>query len=1059
MGKLSSNRAQIVAGGLISASFVSDLYDIFTGAVTESVQLTGSMKITGSMIVTQGVTASLQGTASWSNNAVTASYVSLVAGPNIIINTNGTNYEITGSPFTYQTDSASFASRITINSSSIALLSGSYLIDSASFDSRIIANSSSIAILSGSYLIDSASFSSSIVTNQNNYLIDSASFSSSVAILSSSYVTTSASFSSGIVNLVINSASFASNILINSSSIALLSGSFLTNSSSDANRLTALESFSSSLDTSYASETQFTSFTASYQNDSASFASRSTALEIFSGSVATTGSNTFGGVNVFNSLEANDIISPTIYTGYIEEDPIQQQGITYVANSNLPHKFLGNVSITGSVNVSGSQTINGNLTVTSSLFVPSTTQQNLNNVVVIDTATGRLHYTASSALYGNVSGSGVYSGSSFTTFAITGQSSIVAANATDTMTITAGNDIALTADPVTKTLTIAVTPEFLPTASFSAFTASLYASTASINSNYLLDSASFSSSIAANNTSIVGNQTTYLLDSASFSSSIVNNYNSYLLDSASFSSSIVNNYNSYLLDSASFSSSIVNNYNSYLLDSASFSSSLANYLIDSASFSSSIVINQNNYLLDSASFSGSIVTNQNNYLLDSASFSGSIVNNYNLYLLDSASFSSSIVTNQNNYLIDSASFSGSIVTNQNNYLIDSASFSSSLALNQFNYPTDSGSFSSSIAQLQTYSSSLSTTIINYTGSFTGSFTGSAFADLTGTASYATNAGNAQIELDSTNANQFVIFTTNNSGPNALKADTGFEYNPNTNTLAVPNISMTTAVGNLTGNVTGNIVGTTADFTSITGSLKGDLTGSLVGSVSASLGITGSITGSLGQFDIISSSIANLVTITGSSIVTATASFMMLTASMGATGSFTGSIFGTASFANQAQLAYTASNFSMPVARFSNSINNVTLTNSTDNNISFNTTDFNTSSSFFELVGSGATAAVHIKQPGYYEFISQVYLNGLGADVDILIKLVTGASIGGAFSLVSLFNDYKSVEGTNDQTVNGVIVEYIAAPGYYRVWVNPSNSSISTITSYNTPPRLTIKKIG
>jgi hypothetical protein len=151
---------------------------------------------------------------------------------------------------------------------------------------------------------------------------------------------------------------------------------------------------------------------------------------------------------------------------------------------------------------------------------------------------------------------------------------------------------------------------------------------------------------------------------------------------------------------------------------------------------------------------------------------------------------------------------------------------------------------------------------------------------------------------------------------------------------------------------------------------------------------------------------------------------------------------------------------MPVARFSNSINGVTLTNSIDNNIRFNTTDFNTSASFFELVDSGlTTAAIFIKQPGYYEFISQVYLNGLGADVDILIKLVTGASTGGAFSLVSLFNDYKSVEGTNDQTVNGIIVEFIAAPGYYRVWVNPSNSSISTITSYNTPPRLTVKKIG
>ena len=975
MGELSNNRAQIVAGGLISASFVSDLYDIFTGAVTESVQLTGSMKITGSMIVTQGVTASLQGTSSWSNNAITASYVSLVAGPNIIINTNGTNYEITGSPFTYYIDSASFDSRIIANSSSIALLSSSFLTDSASFDSRIIANSSSIAILSGSYLLDSASFSSSIITNQNNYLIDSASFDSSVAILSSSYVTTSASFSSGIVNLVFSSASFASNILINSSSITILSGSFLTNSSSDATRLSALELFSSSLDTSYASETQFTSFTASYQNDSASFASRSTALEIFSGSVATTGSNTFGGVNVFNNLEANDIISPIIYTGYIEEDPIQQQGITYVANSNLPHKFLGNVDITGSVNVSGSQTINGNLTVTSSLFAPSTTQQNLTNVVVIDTATGRLHYTASSALYGNVSGSGVYSGSSFTTFAVTGQSSIVAANATDTMTITAGNDIALTADPVTKTLTIAVTPEFLPTASFSAFTASLYASTASINSNYLLDSASFSSSIAANNTSIVGNQTTYLLDSASFSSSIVNNYNSYLLDSASFSSSIA--------------------------------------------------VNNTIYLLDSASFSSSIASNNTTYLLDSASFSSSIENNYNSYLLDSASFSAS------------------------------------LALNTNNYPLDSASFSSSIAQLETFSGSLSTP--NYTGQihglFTGSFTGSAFGTLTGTSSYATNSENSLIDLDATNANRFVIFSANNSGPNALKADTGFEYNPNTNTLSVPNISTTAVVGNLTGNVTGNIVGTEADFVSITGSLKGDLTGSLVGSVSASLGITGSISGSLGQFDQITSSLANFISLSGSFLSASIATVTQLTSSF-ITGSFTGSMFGTASNATTASFALTSSYFAMPVARFSNSVNNVSLSNSADNNIRYNVTDYNTSIASFELIDAGlSTAAVYIKQPGYYEFITQIYLSGLGADVDILIKLATGASTGGVFTLVSLFNDYKSVEGTNDQTVTGTLVEYISTPGYYRVLVNPSNANITTITSNSTPPRLTVKKLG
>jgi len=278
-------------------------------------------------------------------------------------------------------------------------------------------------------------------------------------------------------------------------------------------------------------------------------------------------------------------------------------------------------------------------------------------------------------------------------------------------------------------------------------------------------------------------------------------------------------------------------------------------------------------------------------------------------------------------------------------------------------------------------------------------------------------------------------------------------------LSVQNIAAAAVVGNLTGNVTGNIVGTEADFVSITGSLKGDITGSLVGSVSASLGITGSISGSLGQFEQITSSLANFISLSGSFLSASIATFTQLTSSF-ITGSFTGSMFGTASNATTASFAVTSSYFSIPVARFSNSVNNVSLTNSVDNNIRYNVTDYNTSIASFELVDAGlSTAAVHIKQPGYYEFITQIYLSGLGADVDILIKLATGASTGGVFSLVSLFNDYKSVEGTNDQTVTGTMVEYISTPGYYRVLVNPSNANITTITSNSTPPRLTVKKLG
>ena len=50
MGVLDTNRSQIVNGGLISASFVSDLYDVLTGNSVQDVSITGSLTITGSLI-------------------------------------------------------------------------------------------------------------------------------------------------------------------------------------------------------------------------------------------------------------------------------------------------------------------------------------------------------------------------------------------------------------------------------------------------------------------------------------------------------------------------------------------------------------------------------------------------------------------------------------------------------------------------------------------------------------------------------------------------------------------------------------------------------------------------------------------------------------------------------------------------------------------------------------------------------------------------------------------------------------------------------------------------
>lgn len=88
MGVLSNNRSQITSGGLISASFVSDLYNVLTGNVLESVSISGSLNVTGSIIgnvtgiastasyVANAVSASHANTASYVANAVSASFSS-----------------------------------------------------------------------------------------------------------------------------------------------------------------------------------------------------------------------------------------------------------------------------------------------------------------------------------------------------------------------------------------------------------------------------------------------------------------------------------------------------------------------------------------------------------------------------------------------------------------------------------------------------------------------------------------------------------------------------------------------------------------------------------------------------------------------------------------------------------------------------------------------------------------------------------------------------------------------------------------------------------------------
>ena len=134
MGVLSNNYAQIVPGGLISASYVSDIYEVLMGSEPESLKITGSLIITGSIVATTGVTASLLGTSSFS---VTASRAISALTASYAVSASYLNYINTSS----QADTATTASyALTASQSNISntattasyALTASYVVNSIS---------------------------------------------------------------------------------------------------------------------------------------------------------------------------------------------------------------------------------------------------------------------------------------------------------------------------------------------------------------------------------------------------------------------------------------------------------------------------------------------------------------------------------------------------------------------------------------------------------------------------------------------------------------------------------------------------------------------------------------------------------------------------------------------------------------------------------------------------------------------------------------------------------------------------------------------------------------
>ena len=107
MGVIRTNRTSIVAGGLISASYVSDVYNVLTANAIEDIVLSGSLSISGSLTAntltgtantaSYVITSSIDGITNYIANSQTSSMT--VATASYITGSMGTSISITSASF------------------------------------------------------------------------------------------------------------------------------------------------------------------------------------------------------------------------------------------------------------------------------------------------------------------------------------------------------------------------------------------------------------------------------------------------------------------------------------------------------------------------------------------------------------------------------------------------------------------------------------------------------------------------------------------------------------------------------------------------------------------------------------------------------------------------------------------------------------------------------------------------------------------------------------------------------------------------------------------------
>ncbi len=805
-------------------------------------EMTGSLRITGSLTVTNGITGSLFGTSSW---AVSASHApSALTSSYALTSSFAPNYTLTSSftAFTqsYYVDSASFSTRITNNSSSIATLSSSYLASSASFDTRILTNSSSIATLSSSYLASSASFdtrilnnSSSIATLSSSYLASSASFdtriltvSSSLGLLSSSYLTDSASFSTRSTNnsssiailsssFLNASASFDTRILTNSSSVASLSASYLASSASFDTRILNNSSSVAILSSS------FLTTSASFENVSQSYASLSGSFRTgsYTGSFIGTGSYSLSALSSSYAISASHAPS-SVTASYALFALTSSNALTASSADN----FIVRQDITGS----------------NALFTGTITAQTLNVQVI----TSSVEFVTGSTRFGSqLTDTHQFTGS----VSITGSLSI---NNVDYTSTSASFDSRILAN--SSSVAILSSSYLASSASFDTRILTVSSSLGLLSSSYLVDSASFSTRSTNNSSSIAILSGSFLTTSASFDTRILSNSSSIATLSASFLSA-----------SASFDTRI-NNLTESVFTHIVTNNGASNYIIDGVAkpklsfvpgatyrFNTSGVVGSHPFKF-STSPNGPTeyttgVTSGSNYIQIEINYDTPTTLYY--YCTIHSGMGNEINTLRIDTLVTTASFNSFT----SSYYTDSASFSTRATNNSSSIAILSGSFLTTSASFENVSASYSQLSSSFrTGSYTGSFTGS----FLGTGSNAVSASYA-FNADFLDGKDSSVFAT--TGSNIFVGNqtvTGSLFTTGSNTL----IGSTALTGSL--NITGStvqvgnntLIGTTVLSGSIT--ISGSNT---PGSTTASVQIYGDIRQSgYHRFDPVTTNIDNSV---------------------------------------------------------------------------------------------------------------------------------------------------------------------------------------------------------